>query len=75
MVMNGTTIIFDLPGHTEPASSPRSIPLWTPLASFARHMYARAGRAGYFKPVRVVIRIQRRNRERVAEPYENPEFV
>lgn len=73
--MNVTTIVFDLPGRAEPASSSRRMPLWTPLASFARQMYARARRAGYFRPVRVVIRIRLGHRDEAVEPYENPEFV
>ena len=74
--MNTTTIVFNPLSHLKPASSnTHSIPLWTPLASFARGMCARVRRAGYFKPVQVVIRIQLRSRERPAEPYENPEFV
>ena len=73
--MNTTTFVFDLSAQTAPAPTPRRIALGTHLASFARRMYARARHAGYFKPVRVVVRIQLPHRQRHAEPYENPEFV
>ena len=73
--MDTTTFVFELAGHTASAPSPRRVALWTHFASFARRMYARARQAGYFKPVRVVIRIQLPNRERNVEPYEKPEFV
>ena len=73
--MNTTIFVFELPGHTAPAPSPRRVALRTRFASFACRIYARARQAGYFKPVRVVIRIQLPKRERNAEPYDKPEFV
>ena len=71
--MNTTTFVFEPLGHTQAPS--RRVALWTFFISFAPRMYARARQAGYFKPVRVVIRIRRANRGRDVEPYENPEFV